>query len=675
MALGDPPPPIILCITHPRASFIGRPRVHLCPVHRYLLPCLIAVLLLACRSDPQEVSSEPTTDLELRLRAEREEAKALLQMGLSDSAETMLRRMYARTEGDPDLVKQRIFALSMLGRIQQRRSLIDSALATYKEGLLLAEQIEDTGAMGTMWLNVGAALEDKADYEAALAAQLTALRWKELEGDERSTARVLHNLSILYWRQDSTVQALRLLERSLALKRQHDPRDLATGLNGMGVLLLEMGRPDSALAVLKESLAFEDSTNGGSDRQIQISNIGLVFEHMGELDSAVTYYTQSLMEAREKNDPSVLIRSLYGLGDVRRAQGRYAESLPLLDSSLALATRMGSLEDMKEAHHSLVLLHERMGHAPAALEHFRAYHDLSDSLMNTTTGAAMEELRLRYDTEKKDRENEELRATAELTALRAERNRWIAMGIGLLALGVAAVSWTVVQRNRQRALQREAELEQQALRLQMDPHFLFNALNTVPGLYASGDTLAANDHVGHLSKFLRLVLETSRRRTIPLEQEVELVEHYLRINANRRPGSLTWDLKVMPYVQAERVAIPPMLIQPIVENAIEHGINGTGKGHIQVLVDRAGSVLHIEVRDNGVGRFAATQRPTRRNGNSMGMDLVRKRIALFDKEIPLVDAVEVRDERGPGGSPEGTTVILRMRIQHLNEHAAIGDRG
>ncbi|HPF92278.1 MAG TPA: histidine kinase, partial [Flavobacteriales bacterium] len=295
--------------------------------------------------------------------------------------------------------------------------------------------------------------------------------------------------------------------------------------------------------------------------------------------------------------------------------------------------------------------------------------------MNAGTQAAMEELALQYDTEKKDRENAELRAAQELADLRAERNRWLAIGIGVVAFALLMLAWMLVQRNRHRARQREAELEQQALRLQMDPHFLFNALNTIPGLYANGDGVKANDHVGHLSRFLRLVLETSRRRTIPLEQEVQLVEHYLRISENRKPDSFTWELRVMPYVQAERVAIPPMLIQPVVENAIEHGFNGRSKGHVSVLVDRAGSVLHIEVRDDGIGRNTAAQRPSRRNGTSLGIDLVRQRIALFDRHTSITEAVQVRDGRAEDGSTRGTVVTIRLRVQLMSEYDAAGDRG
>jgi tetratricopeptide (TPR) repeat protein/anti-sigma regulatory factor (Ser/Thr protein kinase) len=644
-------------------------------VDRILSAAVVVVLLCACGDGhvgtPQK-KLLPSTEDSLIIR-QLDSAKTLLRVGESDSAEAVVRRAVKRAAGDRAHAKSRIATLAALGRVLQRKARPDTALVIYREGLAIAEQLQDTVGMGAMWVNIGTAYEDLGRYAQALDAQLNALRWKELANDERNMAATLHNLSVLYWRQDSLDQAINHLQRSIGLKRKYDELNLGNGLNGLGVLLIEARQYDEAITVLKESMVMDRQL--GTEVQAQIANIALAFENNGQLDSAEVYYTLGLKEARAKDDPLVVVRTLYGLGDVRRAQGRYAEAGRFLDSALALAHGIGSREDIKEAHHSLAQLYEFAGDPASALVHLKAYHHMRDSLMSADTEAAMNELRLRYDTERKDRENAELRTAAELTGLRAERNRWVAVGIGVLATAIAALSWTVIQRNRERARQREAELEQQALRLQMDPHFLFNALNTVPGLYASGDTLAANDHVGHLSRFLRLVLETSRRRTIPLEQEIELVEHYLRISANRKPGCLSWSVKVMPYVQPERVAIPPMLIQPIVENAIEHGINGSGTGHVDVLVDRAGSVLHIEVRDNGVGRSAAARRPVRRNSNSMGMDLVRKRIALFDRQTTPMEAVEVRDEVHPDGTSKGTTVILRMRIQQLNEHAAAGDRG
>lgn len=648
-------------------------------LHGGLLVLVASLLLVACGGTDNEQDTGAqrpvSTDQPSPFLASMDSAKEYMRTGHVDKAEAIARSVLERTAGKPKLVNERINMLSLVGHIVQRNMMLDSALAIYQEGLRLAEAIPDTGGIGTMWLNIGVVLEEKGEYAGALEAQMKALHWKELMDEDRVLARVLHNLSVLYWRQDSLDQALNLIDRSISIKRTYDPRNVPVSLNGMGLLLMELGRLDTALLVLKESLAMEDSINMGAERQNQIMNIALTFERMGQLDSAARYYTLGRAEASERDDPVVLARSLYGAGDVLRAQGRFSEALPLLDSSLALADSIGSLEDMKEAHISLVLLHERMGNAQSALDHFRLYHELRDSLMSAETSATMDELRLRYNTEKKDRENQELRAFAELSELRAARDRWIAIGMALVALSLAVLGWTLVQRNKQRALQREAELEQQALRLQMDPHFLFNALNTIPGLYASGDQGTANDHVGHLSKFLRLVLETSRRRTIPLSQEIELVEHYIRICANRRPDKFTWELKVMPYVRPERLVVPPMLIQPVVENALEHGFNGSMKGHISILVDLAGSVLHVEVVDNGIGHKAAAQRPSRHNSTSLGIDLVRKRIMLFDKQANLGDAVLVRESTTTDPSRPGTIVTLRFRPQATTEHVEDSDRG
>jgi tetratricopeptide (TPR) repeat protein/two-component sensor histidine kinase len=636
----------------------------------FLLCVLVAT---GCRPGPANGDvAAPEIDT-VSYRGDLDTAKSAMRTGRYDAVERIARTVLAGTAGKGRLRKQRLHALSLMGQVHQRRSRIDSAEFYYDALLRLAEATRDTTWIGAAHINRGVVREIKGDYAGALAEGLEAMRWKELQGDSLSMARVLHNLSLVNWRRDSLDLAVDYLQRSLAIKRNHDPSALLTGLNGLGVLLNDAGRYDTAIVVLKESLALADSLADGAEREVPLSNIGLAFERSGRLDSAAVYYMEALADARAHDNSEVIIRTLYGWGDVLRAQGRYQEARPLLDSSLALAERIASLEDMKEAHASLVVLHERLNDPETALEHFRAFHELSDSLMNAGTQAAMAELELRYDTEHQQRENEELRTAQVLAELRADRNRWVAVGMGVGALALAVIAWATMQRNRQRARVREAELEQQALRLQMDPHFLFNALNTVPGLYASGDVTAANDHVGHLSRFLRSVLETSRRRSVPLSTEIELVEHYLRISANRKPGSFTWDVKIMPYVQPERVAVPPMLIQPLVENAIEHGFHGSVQGRVTVLVDRAGSVLHIEVKDNGVGRSAAAQRPSRRNGTSMGIDLVRKRLALFDKHTPLHEAVEVRDERDERGNPAGTTVILRMRVQHLNEHAAAGD--
>lgn len=648
-------------------------RIHLWAV-KHLALFVFGLLLLACggerHRDGVMVGSKDTVSFMARL----DTADAFMQRGAVDTAAFIAKEVFDSTDGYQALLDQHMRAVGIIGQARRRRSDPDSAVKLYQEGMRLAEAANDSDWISVMWLNLGVAYDFLGDYERALKAQLEALRWKEALRDSVNLGRVFGNLGGLYWRQERLPEAIAMLRKSVAVKWRFDSLRVPLGLNGIGVVMIDAEEYDSAIVVLRESLALQDRMATGEHRGGQLYNIGLAYEGKGNLDSARSYLDSALAVSRKEQDLDLEVNVLYSLGELLLKSGDLRAARPVLDSSLAFATRTGSMEDLKQTHHSLARLHEAMDDPAKALYHFREQQRYSDSLMTTEKDAAMQELRVQYDTEHQARENEELRAAQDLADLRAERNRWIAMGIGVLAIAIAILGWTIIQRNRQHARQREADLEQQALRLQMDPHFLFNALNTVPGLYASGDATAASDHIGHLSRFLRLVLETSRRRTIPLQQEIELVERYLRISANRRPGAFTWAIKVMPYVQPDGIAIPPMLIQPVVENAIEHGFNGSGHGQLSVLVDRAGSVLHVEVKDNGIGRKAAAERPLRREAGSLGLDLVRKRIALFDKRTAWNEAVEVRDEREADGTAAGTTVILRLRIQTVNEHAALGDR-
>lgn len=647
-----------------------------CPgVCRRTLFLFLLVLLIACGGEGVRKPFRAEADT-LAYATELADARGMLNDGRAEEGESVARMVYDATKESPGLARQQVQALSLLGLAQQRRHKNDSALVLYREGLRVAEECGDSAGMSSAWLNIGVALQRKGDYDASMEAALHALHLKEAIGDENGAARVMNNLSNLYWRQHDRPAAIAMLLKAIGIKRNlHDSLGLSNSLNGLAALMVEDGRADTAVVLLRQSMAILRSVAPEAELYAQLVNLGLAFHEAGQADSALHYYRSGMLAARQSEDPDGEVHALYGMAEVLMDQGEFREAGPLLDSSLAIAERIGSADLIKEAHVSLARQREAIGELALALEHIRRSQQLGDSLMNAEKDATMNELRVRYDTESKERENDELRAAQLLADLRAERNRWIALGIGLLALAGAVFTWATVQRNRHRAQLREAELEQQALRLQMDPHFLFNALNTVPGLYAGGDPAAANDHVGHLSKYLRLVLETSRRRTIPLSQEIELVEHYLRISANRRPGSFTWEVKVMPYVKPERLAVPPMLIQPVVENALEHGLGGVPKAHVSVLVDLAGSVLQIEVKDNGIGRKAAAQRPSRRNGSSMGIDLVRQRILLFDPQANLSDAVLVHDESTAQGDATGTTVTLRFRPQPLTEHAAAGDRG
>lgn len=169
---------------------------------------------------------------------------------------------------------------------------------------------------------------------------------------------------------------------------------------------------------------------------------------------------------------------------------------------------------------------------------------------------------------------------------------------------------------RQRVATRLVQAELDTLKLQLSPHFLFNALNSAVALIGS-DRLAAERMVSELSDFLRLVLSGSMEHEVPLERELELLERYLRIQRVRFPDKLGVQFDISD--EARRALVPSLLLQPLVENAIRHGISPRATpGHVWVSAHRHGESLGIEVIDDGVGPSARRSRE-RSRGTGLGL--------------------------------------------------------
>lgn len=162
-------------------------------------------------------------------------------------------------------------------------------------------------------------------------------------------------------------------------------------------------------------------------------------------------------------------------------------------------------------------------------------------------------------------------------------------------------------KNRTMEKYKMAEAEMVALRAQMNPHFLFNSLNSINNYILKNDADNAAGYLTKFSRLMRLILDNSRNNWIWLQSELKALQLYIELEAFRFDDSFTYRIDVACEVQAEHVIVPPMIIQPYVENAIWHGLmhRKSGGGHLQIDIAREGPDLCITVKDNGVGRKAA----------------------------------------------------------------------
>lgn len=228
-------------------------------------------------------------------------------------------------------------------------------------------------------------------------------------------------------------------------------------------------------------------------------------------------------------------------------------------------------------------------------------------------------------------------------------------------------------RNRLKQINKEArmrsdyeiklnELENSALRTQMNPHFIFNSLNTINSFINSNDRIQANQYISKFSKLVRLILDHSREKKIVLSDELEVAELYMQLEQIRFEQKFSYSINSKD-VDPSITEVPPLIIQPFVENAILHGLLPKGSGgQIKVEISRKGNLLQCTIEDNGIGR-AAAKKIKETSGfrrKSHGMEITLKRIELFNKEQGVQENVSIIDLFDEQGNSSGTKVEILL---------------
>ena len=220
------------------------------------------------------------------------------------------------------------------------------------------------------------------------------------------------------------------------------------------------------------------------------------------------------------------------------------------------------------------------------------------------------------------------------------------------------------EHNKSLTVKRIAELEQMALRSQMNPHFIFNCLNSIQHYVISNDILRTNEFISNFSRLIRMTLDNSSKKEISIKEEVEYINAYLALEQKRYENKFTFEI-----VLAENIhnyTIPPMMLQPYLENAVRHGVRylSDGKGKIAVNFREEGTYVVCSISDNGIGRARSKQLKSNNpiEYQSKGMDLTARRIEMYNSINSPKIIIEIQDLGPEGNEPVGTLISIWFPI-------------
>lgn len=207
------------------------------------------------------------------------------------------------------------------------------------------------------------------------------------------------------------------------------------------------------------------------------------------------------------------------------------------------------------------------------------------------------------------------------------------------------------------------ELEKKALRLQMNPHFIFNSLNSIQGYILKQDRDQAIRYLSKFSKLMRLILTNSSSHFVLVKDEIKALELYLDLEKLRFENKFEHQIIIDPKIDQDFYEIPPMIIQPYVENAIIHGLlNKNDMGSLIIDLKEEGKTLVCTITDNGIGREKAReiQNKSTVKKKSVGMEITRQRLQIINKQNIVGHDVEIIDLKDQHGKAAGTKVIIRI---------------
>ena len=553
------------------------------------------------------------------------------------------------------------------------------------EALLFAQKINDKRQEALAINTMAFILRQEGNFPEALKNIFIVLRISEEIGDGPCAAVQYLNIGDIYFIQGNFSEALKNHFTSLEMWEKLGAEKNGTVLcSRIGEDYYRLGNNDTALKYF--SLALENAEMHFAKIRIGVSynGLGKVYKNLCDYPRALKYHFAALKIMEEEENKFYMAECYIGIGNVYLEKAGFIKSTPAKESykngllffykGLLLAKQARAKNYILDAYSGLTETYKGINDYKNALQYTTLYSQLKDSIYNNNSYSKATEIIIQYEAEKA--------ATAEkarLEKMKSEKqqNRNLLM-LSSAAFIIIAVFLTLIlrQRNlRKSALKKAetvhkmAELEMQSLRSQLNPHFMFNSLNSIQALILKEDNDKSQSYLSRFARLLRMLLENADKQFIPLRMEMEFLQLYLSLEGLRVPD-MHYSISTDPVLNTEQILIPNMILQPYVENAIWHGLSHkeTDK-QLRIRVFRENGTINYEIEDNGVGRKKAGELKSifRQQHQSKGMELISKRIELLNKEYSSIIQTEVTDVI-KNKEVTGTLVSIKVPLT-FSEHS------
>jgi sensor histidine kinase YesM len=573
--------------------------------------------------------------------------------------------------------------LGMLGEYPQ-------AIETFHKTIELGKKYNDLLRVADGYNGLGIVYKRLGDYTQSLEYYVQALATYDLIHDPMGLGAANENVGVLYDLMKQPEKSMEYYQRAIQIyTNEKKPIQINTAKTNIGVLYVAQKRYEEALAIFRNSLRIYDSLKRHANSIESATNIGHVYVLQGKYLEAKEILMKNLERSTQfemKEEQANIYSNLF---EIAMATHDFDLALLYANKFRELAEILGAKEMIATSYSILSRVFESKNQYSKALYAFRQHKAWSDSVFNEGNARTFKAQEVKVEVLEKNKQLAEQHLRLEFLQEKVQqeiRLKWLmaAVSVLLLATGILyyqkfrerkRLNELLTVRNSEISRQKvyiEAmnyQLENRMLRAQINPHFIFNSLSSIQHFVTSNDKPAALKYLAKFSHLLRQVLESSISGNVVLKEELKLVTMYLELEALRFDDDFTFTIHVDPNLNENLIEIPTMILQPLIENAVLHGLMPKADNRkLDVSFALNHEAMEIKIEDNGIGREASRviQHAKRKSNPSRGLSVTEQRLSSLRAKHGWQTELEYVDLLDGQGESAGTRVILKLPLMEIS---------
>jgi len=545
-------------------------------------------------------------------------------------------------------------ALSYIGKNEQ-------SIENFQEAVNLSVELGDSSQLATNMLNLGIMYHYHGDFPNAVESLLDAAVIFENIQDSVTVINTWIEIGSVYQTWEKYDIAFDFYEKARNLSYLIDNNRVLISLyDAMGVTSEKQDSLANATRYYQDVLALSRKIDYKAGISHGLFRLGSISTLQNDFDKAIKYFSESLAIEKQVGAMQSIVVMKHLLAESYQQTGDYSASLDMLQKAHKISIDHDFKKELPQNFLLLYQAFKALNNADSALFYFEKHVEMRDSIYGEKQEMLMEDLREKYEAEKKEAEIELLNFEKETQEKQIQRQNQLLLVLGFVFVLLIVIAFLAYLQWKRREENRKLQLKLQLFRSQMNPHFIFNALNSIKNFLVNNQKQEAADYLVDFSQLMRQILESSVEDLKTLDQEISLLQNYLNLQQVRFDHSFQYSFDVKTDSDPENIFFPAMLLQPFVENAVEHGVN-KGADMISFSIKQNQDRLLIRIHDNGPG---FTLVPGKKTGHtSRAMQITRERIKILRKLHNW--HVDLKIDSTPGEG-KGTLIELTLPCRETN---------